>query len=175
MSAGPFDDLKQFKTYLEKLQRSSDPLSFVIADPSTDRALGHASYMRITPEHGVIEVGNIFLTHSLRRTRAATEAMYLMARYVFEDLGYRRYEWKCNSFHTGSRRAAMRFGFAFEGIFMQHMIQKGRSRDTAWFSMLDSEWPIYKVAYEQWLSPGNFDANGKSLTPLGQYLRIARK
>jgi RimJ/RimL family protein N-acetyltransferase len=175
MSAGPFATVDVFRTYLKRLSDSNDPLSFVIADPVTDRALGHASYMRITPEHRVIEVGNIFFTCWLARTRGATEAIYLMARHVFEDLGYRRYEWKCNSLNLPSKNAAVRFGFTFEGIFKQHMIQKGRNRDTAWFAMLDSEWPDHKAAYEKWLSPENFDATGKEKSRLASYLRPPRR
>jgi RimJ/RimL family protein N-acetyltransferase len=173
MSAGPFATVDVFRAYLDKLGGSTDPLSFVIADPVTDRALGHASYMRIIPEHRVIEVGNIFFTCWLARTRGATEAIYLMARHVFEDLGYRRYEWKCNSLNLASKNAAVRFGFTFEGIFKQHMIQKGRNRDTAWFAMLESEWPAHKAAYEKWLSPENFDATGKEKSRLASYMRPA--
>jgi RimJ/RimL family protein N-acetyltransferase len=173
MSGGPFATLDVFRTYLNKLGDSIDPLSFVIADATTDRALGHASYMRITPEHRVIEVGNIFFTHWLARTRGATEAMYLMACHVFEDLGYRRYEWKCNSLNLASRHAATRFGFTFEGVFKQHMIQKGHSRDTAWFAMQDFEWPAHKAAYEKWMAPENFDAAGKEKSRLASYLRAA--
>jgi RimJ/RimL family protein N-acetyltransferase len=117
--------------------------------------------MRITPEHRVIEVGNIFYTPMLARSAGGTEAMYLMAKHVFEDLGYRRYEWKCNALNETSRQAALRLGFSFEGIFRQHMIQKGRSRDTAWYSMLDREWPSRKARFEKWLSPENFDAAGR--------------
>jgi RimJ/RimL family protein N-acetyltransferase len=129
-------------------------------------AAGYASFMRMEPAHGVIEVGNILLSPSLQRTTAATEAMYLMARHVF-DLGYRRYEWKCNALNAPSRRAAQRLGFTFEGIFRQNMVIKGRNRDTAWFSMLDQEWPARKQAFESWLSPTNFDTSAnqrKSLT-----------
>src|SRR5437667_2452917 len=122
--------------------------------------------MRSDPENGVIEVGNLLLAPSLQRTRGATEAMYLMARHVFEDLGYRRYEWKCNALNEPSRRAALRLGFTFEGIFRQHMIIKGRNRDTAWFSMLDSEWPARKAAFERRLDPANFDAAGRQKTSL---------
>jgi RimJ/RimL family protein N-acetyltransferase len=125
------------------------------------RAAGYASFMRIEPAHGVVEVGNILLSPILQRTRAATEAMYLMARHVFEDLGYRRYEWKCNAQNEPSRRAALRYGFTYEGIFRQHMVVKDRNRDTAWFSMLDSEWPARKAAFEAWLDPSNFDENGE--------------
>ena len=122
--------------------------------------------MRIEPVHRVIEVGSILYTPALQRTTAATEAMYLMARHVFEDLGYRRYEWKCNALNQASRRAALRLGFTFEGIFRSHMIVKGRSRDTAWFSMLDSEWPARKAAFERWVSPANFDHAGRQREPL---------
>jgi RimJ/RimL family protein N-acetyltransferase len=118
------------------------------------------------PAMGVIEVGNILLSPSLQRTTAATEAMYLMARHVFDDLGYRRYEWKCNAENQPSRRAARRFGFTFEGIFRQHMVIKGRNRDTAWFSMLDGEWPASKQAFESWLDPVNFDSDGKQRAAL---------
>lgn len=170
MSEGPFTDLGAFREYLEKRARLEDPLSFSIIEKKSNRAVGHASYMRITPEHRVIEVGNIFYTPDLARTRGATEAMYLMARYAFEGLGYRRYEWKCNALNLRSRRAALRLGFSFEGVFAQHMIQKGRNRDTAWYSMLDAEWKIYKTAYEKFLSPENFDASGAQRRALGSFL-----
>jgi RimJ/RimL family protein N-acetyltransferase len=122
--------------------------------------------MRIEPSHRVIEVGSILFTPRLQRTVGATEAMYLMARHVFEDLGYRRYEWKCNALNAPSRGAALRLGFTFEGIFRQHMIIKGRNRDTAWFSMLDPEWPKRKAAFERWLDPSNFDAEGRQRVSL---------
>ena len=122
--------------------------------------------MRINPTHGVIEVGNVLFSPALQRTRAATEAMYLMARHAFEDLGYRRYEWKCNAQNDPSRRAAQRLGFTFEGIFRQHMVAKDRNRDTAWFSMLDHEWPARKQAFETWLNPANFDKRGNQLRSL---------
>lgn len=128
--------------------------------PGPHPAAGYASYMRIEPSHGVVEVGNILLSPILQRTTAATEAMYLMARHVFDDLGYRRYEWKCNAENQPSRRAALRLGFSFEGIFRQHMVIKDRNRDTAWFAMLDREWPARKRAFEEWLAPLNFDAGG---------------
>ena len=166
MSEGPFADAAAFRVYLEKLACSEDPLSFSIVDPTTTQAVGHASYMRITPEHRVIEIGNIFYTPALAGTRGATEAMYLLAQYAFADLGYRRYEWKCNALNMRSRRAALRLGFAFEGEFRQHMIQKGRNRDTAWYSTLDTEWAAYKTAYEHYLSPQNFDAQGRELKGL---------
>jgi RimJ/RimL family protein N-acetyltransferase len=134
-----------------------------VPDPgvsSPHAAAGYASYMRMEPAHGVVEVGNILLSPGLQRTTAATEAMYLMARHVFDELRYRRYEWKCNAENEPSRRAALRLGFSFEGIFRQHMVIKDRNRDTAWFAMLDQEWPARKQAFEAWLDSTNFDANG---------------
>jgi RimJ/RimL family protein N-acetyltransferase len=122
--------------------------------------------MRIKPAHGVVEVGNVLFSPSLQRTAAATEAMYLMASHVFDHLGYRRYEWKCNALNLASRRAAERLGFTFEGIFRQHMVVKGQSRDTAWFAMLDHDWPARKQAFETWLAPENFDREGRQITPL---------
>jgi RimJ/RimL family protein N-acetyltransferase len=161
---GPFRDRDEFLTNLKKKASTRDPLFFSILD--SGRTVGYASYMRIEPAHRVIEVGSILYTPALQRTRGATEAMYLMARHVFEDLGYRRYEWKCNALNEPSRRAALRLGFTFEGIFRQHMIVKGRNRDTAWYSMLDSEWPVRKAAFERWLDPANFDEDGKQKTKL---------
>lgn len=168
LGEGPFADRAAFAAYPEKRAKSDDPLSFVVVDRATGRATGHASYLRIVPEHRVIEVGNIFYTAALARSAAATEAMYLMARHVFEDLGYRRYEWKCNALNAPSRRAALRLGFSFEGVFRQHMIQKGRSRDTAWNAMLDRDWPERKARFEAWLRPENFDACGRQLSRLSQ-------
>jgi RimJ/RimL family protein N-acetyltransferase len=142
--------------------------------PAPAKAAGWASYMRIEPAHGVIEVGNIMMSPSLQRTTAATEAMYLMARHVFEFLGYRRYEWKCNALNKPSRRAALRLGFTFEGIFRQHMVVKGRSRDTAWFAMLDHDWPARKQAFESWLNPANFDGEGNQRQSLSQIFGAQR-
>jgi RimJ/RimL family protein N-acetyltransferase len=136
--------------------------------PGALSAAGYASYMRIERAHGVVEVGNILLSPGLQRTTAATEAMFLMARHVFDELGYRRYEWKCNAENEPSRRAALRLGFSFEGIFRQHMVIKGRNRDTAWFAMLDQEWPARKRAFEAWLEPANFDRDGRQRYSLGR-------
>jgi RimJ/RimL family protein N-acetyltransferase len=166
LAEGPFADRGSFSAFLEKRSKSDDPLSFAVIQNATGSAVGHASYMRITPEHRVIEVGNIFYTPALARSAGATEAMYLMAKHVFEELGYRRYEWKCNALNEPSRRAALRLGFSFEGIFRRHMIQKGRSRDTAWYAMIDEEWPARKARFERWLAPENFDAAGRQRTPL---------
>jgi RimJ/RimL family protein N-acetyltransferase len=144
----------------------SPDLPRILSPTSSGRALGYAALMRIEPKHRVIEVGNIVYARALQRTRGATEAMYLLARYVFEDLGYRRYEWKCDALNEPSRRAALRLGFSFEGVFRQHMTIKGRNRDTAWFSILDSEWPLRKHAFERWLAPSNFDPEGRQKTSL---------
>jgi RimJ/RimL family protein N-acetyltransferase len=163
---GPFATRSAFDADLKLKESSEDRLFFAILDKSSGDAVGYASYMRIEPAHRVIEVGSILFTPGLQRTIGATEAMYLMARHAFEDLRYRRYEWKCNALNAPSRSAALRLGFRFEGIFRQHMIIKGRNRDTAWFSMLDSEWPKRKAAFERWLDPSNFDANGRQKASL---------
>lgn len=165
---GPYASQAGLTRGIAEKQAAADRAFFAIVPIAAGSAAGYASFMRMDPAHGVIEVGNILLSPSLQRTTAATEAMYLMARHVF-DLGYRRYEWKCNAENLPSRRAAQRLGFAFEGIFRQHMVVKGRNRDTAWFSMLDHEWPARKAAFEAWLDPANFDEEGRqraSLTDL---------
>jgi RimJ/RimL family protein N-acetyltransferase len=161
MNEGPFPSLDAFQAAFEKKQSSTDSLFFAIVENATGLPVGQASYLRIEPAHRVIEVGNIVFTPALQRSCGATEAIYLMARHVFEDLGYRRYEWKCNALNQPSRRAALRLGFTFEGIFRQHTIVKGRNRDTAWFSMLDLEWPQRRANFEQWLAPSNFDPDGR--------------
>ena len=158
---GPFPDALAFKAYIERVASLEDQFFFAIIDKASELAVGYASYLRIEPVHRCIEVGNILYTPRLQQTVGATEAMYLMAHHVFEDLGYRRYEWKCNALNAPSRRAASRLGFIFEGIFRQHMIVKGHNRDTAWYAMLDSEWPARKANFEAWLDPANFDAQGR--------------
>ena len=163
---GPFARRASFDANLMRRATADDPLLFAILDRESQEARGYASYMRIEPAHRVIEVGSILYTPVFQRTTGATEAMYLMARHVFEDLGYRRYEWKCDALNQPSRRAALRLGFTFEGIFRQHMIVKGRNRDTAWYSMIDTEWPSRKARFEQWLDPRNFDANGRQKVAL---------
>lgn len=157
----PFPDREAFGRHLETKAASNDPLFYCIIDNASGRALGHATLMRIEPTHRVIEVGNILYTPALQRTPGATEVIYLLASYIFDELGYRRFEWKCNDLNAPSKHAAVRFGFSFEGIFRNHMIVKGRNRDTAWFAMLDSEWPRRKAAFERWLAPENFDENGR--------------
>jgi RimJ/RimL family protein N-acetyltransferase len=158
---GPFPSRAAFDLHLQQAAASEDPLFFAILDHGSGNAVGYAAFMRIEPAHRVIEVGSILYTPRLQRTAQATEAMYLMARHVFDDLGYRRYEWKCNALNAPSRKAALRFGFTFEGVFRQHMIVKGRNRDTAWFSILDSEWPARKANFERWLEASNFGPDGQ--------------
>jgi RimJ/RimL family protein N-acetyltransferase len=170
---GPFADRQAFDGHLQRIAASEDPLFFAILDNASGNAVGYASYLRIEPSHRVIEVGNILYTPRLQQTALATEAMYLMARHVFEHLGDRRYEWKCNALNAPSRRAALRFGFSFEGIFRQHMIVKGRNRDTAWFSMLDSEWPVRKANFERWLDPSNFAEDGRQKVALSQLNKVS--
>jgi RimJ/RimL family protein N-acetyltransferase len=158
---GPYTDRAAFRANIEAKAKSEDPLFFAILDKASGKAVGYQTFLRIEPQHGVIEVGNIMYTPAMQRSIGATEAQYLFAAYVFDELGYRRYEWKCNDLNAPSKRAAVRFGFTFEGVFRQHMIVKGRNRNTAWFSMLDSEWPARRAAFEQWLAPDNFDASGR--------------
>jgi RimJ/RimL family protein N-acetyltransferase len=160
LAYGPFGDKDEFTAWLEKRAASADPLFFAVVDVATKQALGMASYMRIVPEHGVIEIGHIWFAPALQRTRQATEAIFLLARNAFDVLGYRRLEWKCDALNEKSRRAAERFGFTYEGIFRQHMVVKDRNRDTAWFSITDGEWPLRRLAFEAWLSPDNFDQSG---------------
>ena len=161
MSAyGPFASEAAFSDWLAGRAILEDPFSYAIVDAS-DRAIGIATLMEIRPAMRVCEVGHIVYSPALQRTPLATEAQFLLARYVFETLGYRRYEWKCNALNAASRRAAERFGFAFEGVSRQHMIAKGRNRDTAWYAMLDGEWPRCRAAFERWLSLENFDGNGR--------------
>jgi len=163
---GPFDSPDDFKSFLTQSCFGSDPLFYAIIDLATGRAVGMASYLRINPENGVIEVGHINYAPALQRRPAATEVMYLMMRQVFDDWGYRRYEWKCNALNARSMRAARRLGFTFEGVFRQAAVIKGRNRDTAWFSILDSEWQMARQAFETWLDPANFDSGGQQRATL---------
>lgn len=165
MFVGPFASRRDFAAWLSACARSEDPLFFAIID-RWHGAAGLASFTRISPGHGVIEIGNIFFAANLQRSRAATEAIFLLLRYAFEALGFRRVEWKCDSRNRRSRRAARRFGFRFEGLFRQHMIVKDQSRDTAWFAMTDRDWPSIGEAYRRWLDPGNFDRAGKQRSKL---------
>lgn len=162
---GPFDTLVDFRAWIEENCCGSDPVFYAIIDLAKKEAVGIASYLRITPNSGSIEVGHINYSPLLQRTPAATEAMYLMMARAFE-LGYRRYEWKCNALNTPSRAAAQRLGFSFEGVFRQAAVVKGRNRDTAWYAAIDSEWPALKEALLQWLSPSNFNEQGNQKTRL---------
>ena len=165
MSYGPFADRTAFLAWLAERQKLDDPFYYAVVDRAR-RAVGVESLLAIRPDMRVVEVGHVLLSPALQRTALATEAQYLLARYVFETLGYRRYEWKCDALNAASRRAALRFGFVFEGIFRCHMITKGRSRDTTWLAMLDSNWPARREAFERWLAPENFDAEGRQKTSL---------
>lgn len=166
MPYGPFDSLAEFEAWGLDTCMGEDPLFHTVIDACSGTPTGVASYLRIAPSIGSIEVGHIHFSPLLQGTRMATEAMYLMMRRVFDELGYRRYEWKCNALNTPSCKAAERFGFQFEGIFRQATISKNRNRDTAWYSILDEEWPQLKLGFEQWLSDENFDAAGQQLRSL---------
>lgn len=164
---GPFADFKSYTTWLDEFCRGDNPLFFAIIDATTQQAVGVASYLRIDPANGSIEVGHLCYSPLLAKTIAATEAMYLMMKNMF-DAGYRRYEWKCNALNAPSRAAAQRLGFSFEGIFRHSLVTKGRNRDTAWYSIIDSEWPALQKVFQQWLSPDNFDNNGTQKTSLSK-------
>jgi RimJ/RimL family protein N-acetyltransferase len=167
----PPADAAAFAPWLEKAAMSKDPLFFAVIDSRTGRAEGRQALMRIDPVHGVIEIGSILWGPAIARTRVATEALYLCARHAFATLGYRRFEWKCNNLNEPSKRAALRFGFTFEGLFRQHMVAKGANRDTAWFSIIDGDWPALARAYEAWLEPSNFDADGRQKRKLEDFRR----
>ena len=157
----PPESRTAFQPWLEKAAASEDPLFFTVIDRESGEVAGRQTLMRIDPAFGVAEIGNIYWGPPIARRPAATEALYLFARHIFDGLGYRRFEWKCNDANAPSKRAALRFGFAFEGVFRQHMVVKGENRDTVWFSIIDKEWPVVKAAFEHWLAPGNFDRSGE--------------
>lgn len=166
LAYGPFERLEDYRDWIRGTCLGDDPLFHAIVDRGTGRAVGVASYLRIDPAPGVIEVGHINYAPPLQRSAAATEAMFLMMRRVFDELGYRRYEWKCDALNAPSRAAALRLGFQFEGIFRQATVYKGRNRDTAWYAIIDRDWPALKARYERWLDPTNFDASGRQRTKL---------
>ena len=166
MSSGPFMSEESFATWLTDKESSSDPLFFSVLDAHSRCALGLLALLAIRPAHGVAELGHIVFSPALQRTRAATDAIALIARFVFDELGYRRLEWKCDNLNGASKRAARRFGFCYEGLFRQHMVVKNRSRDTSWFSLLDHDWPQRRAALEHWLAPENFDKDGRQKTRL---------
>lgn len=167
MGYGPFASLVEYEAWVTSVYAADDPRFFAIVDGASGRAVGIASLLRIDPTLGTIEVGHIHYSPRLQRTRQATEAMFLLMRLVFGDLGYRRYEWKCDALNAPSRAAAQRYGFTYEGTFRQASMYKGRSRDTAWYAIIDREWPALEAAYEQWLHPDNFDARGRQKRALG--------
>ena len=170
---GPYASLAEFGAYAKTACQSDDPLVHTIIDNASELAVGTASYMRVEPQIGVIEVGSITYSPILQRTAAATEAMYLMMRRVFDELGYRRYEWKCDSLNAPSRAAAARLGFQYEGLFRQASMTRGRNRDTTWFSIIDREWPVLRAAFEAWLDPANFDPDGRQRQSLASFRTAA--
>lgn len=174
LTVGPFETLDAYRAWVDAAVRSEDPLFFTVFVDG--RPLGTLSYLRVNPDAGSIEVGWITLSPALQRTRAATEIQYLLMRWAFEA-GYRRYEWKCHADNAGSRRAAQRFGFSYEGVHRQALVSKGRNRDTAWYACVDAEWPALKTAFETWLAPETFDAEGRqrrSLSELTAPILVAR-
>jgi RimJ/RimL family protein N-acetyltransferase len=173
LTAEGFSDAASYRRWLSQVSSGYD-LFHAIIDSASGRAVGVAAYLRIDPGNGSIEVGHINYSPSLQQTRAATEAMFLLMRRAFDELGYRRYEWKCDSLNEPSRRAAARLGFTFEGTFRQAVVYKNRNRDTAWFSILDTEWPALRGAYEQWLAPGNFDEQGRQRRALAALIAARR-
>jgi RimJ/RimL family protein N-acetyltransferase len=167
-SRGAFDD------WLGRVERSEDPMFFAVIDKATGKVAGRQTFMRIDTANGVIEIGNIYWGPLVSRRPAATEALFLFARHAFDDLGYRRFEWKCNNRNAPSKKAALRFGFTFEGIFRNHLVVKGENRDTAWYSIIDEEWPVLRQAYEAWLDPSNFDAAGQQRRGLAELIGKGR-
>ncbi len=165
---GPFASGRAYASWVESVQQSDDPLFFAIVDLPSERPVGVASYLRIDPPMGVIEVGHLIYSPALQRTPAATEAMYLMMRRAFDELGYRRYEWKCDSLNAPSRSAALRLGFRYEGTFRNAVVMKERNRDNAWFSITDAEWPALRASLRCWLDPSNFDDAGGQRTRLSE-------
>jgi len=170
MAYGPFDSSGVYRAWMESACMGDDPLFHAIVDTATGEAMGVASYLRIEPAVGVIEVGNICYAPALQKTVAATESMYLMMRRVFDELGYRRYEWKCDALNAPSRAAALRLGFQYEGIFRQATMYKGRNRDTAWFAITDKDWPALKAGFEAWIDSENFDADGHQRQSLSAFM-----
>lgn len=171
MANGPFDSKASFGTWLAMVAQTEDPLFHAIINKQTGKAVGMAAYMRIKPAAGVIEIGNISFSPALQKTALATEAMFLFMLRAFEELGYRRFEWKCDSLNAASIKAAQRLGFVYEGEFRQALVYKGRNRDTKWFSILDGDWPHLKQAYLSWLDPENFDEQGQQRQKLQNFIK----
>jgi RimJ/RimL family protein N-acetyltransferase len=174
MPYGPFDNEATFFDWLKLREAARDPWFYAFVKRDTGESLGMGAFMRLDAPNGAIEIGNIWMAPALQRTREATEAIYLMMRHCFDDLGVRRLEWKCDALNAPSRKAALRFGFEFEGIFRQHMIIKGRNRDTAWFAMIDKDWPMVRAGFEAWLDEGNFDGAGRQKSSLNTSFQITR-
>lgn len=170
ITTGPWKNYPSFEAHLKRWEKAGDELFYAIVERASGKAVGWGAYLRIKPQHAVIEIGHLLFTKPLRRTRGATEACYLLLRHAFDDLGYRRVEWKCDARNRASRRAAERLGFAFEGIFKSHMVVRDGIRDTAWYAMLDHEWPAIKKALEAWLAPANFDREGRQKEKLSEFL-----
>lgn len=170
---GPYAEESVYRDWVAGMSKSEDPLFHAIIDQASGKAVGVASYLRIDAPVGVIEVGHINYAPVLQRTAAASEAMYLLMKRVFDELGYRRYEWKCDALNAPSRAAAERLGFAYEGLFRQATIYKGRNRDTAWYAIIDKDWPKIRAVYEAWLAPGNFDSNHKPKQRLSEMMKAA--
>ncbi|MHA6759443.1 GNAT family N-acetyltransferase [Streptacidiphilus sp. PAMC 29251] len=171
MFIGPFEQAQDYRRYVEEAAAGSDPRHYAVIDLADDRAVGTLSLMRQDPAHGVVEVGNVMFSPAMKRRPISTEAQFLAMRYAFDDLGYRRYEWKCDSLNAPSRTTAERLGFTFEGIFRQALVYKGRNRDTAWYSVTDTEWPAIERAFQAWLAPENFDEQGVQRRPLAELRR----
>lgn len=169
---GPYESPEHLSQTLAWAAGAEDHVYYAIEPVAFGYPLGQASYLRIEPAVGTIEIGHIWFAPKLKRTTAATEAIYLLARHAFDDLGYRRLEWKCDALNAGSRRAAGRFGFRFEGVFRNHQVVKGRNRDSAWLALTDQDWPAVRAAYEAWLDPENFDADGSQKRPLGSFMPV---
>lgn len=171
---GPFDTLESYQDFLRTIVKSSDPLHYAVIDLVTGKAVGTFALMRIDVKNGVIEVGHVVYSPRMQRTSLSTETMFLLLKYVFEDLGYRRLEWKCDSLNAPSRTAAQRYGFTFEGIFRQAAVTRGRNRDTAWYSIIDSEYQGLRNAYSQWLAPLNFNGEGHQINKLSDFIARER-
>ncbi|MBT2794213.1 GNAT family N-acetyltransferase [Paraburkholderia strydomiana] len=174
LAIGPFETVDAYREHLTRIAASADPLHYAVIDATSGKAVGTLALMRIDPANGVIEVGHVTYSPRLKRTRVATEAMFLLMQYVFDELGYRRFEWKCDSLNEPSRAAALRYGFTFEGIFRQAIVYRQRSRDTAWFSVIDSEWPALCPSYTRWLDNSNFDAEGRQVERLADLIARQR-
>lgn len=165
---GPFDTFNEFKNWLIKTMSDNNVLLYAVLNKKTYGPIGISGYLRMDPEHGVIEIGHLHFSKLLKQTSLATEVIYLMLQHAFDKYGYRRCEWKCNDLNGPSRQAAKRFGFTFEGIFRQNYIFKNRNRNTAWFSIIDNEWPLLKIKFEKWLDPNNFDISGQQILKLAE-------